>query len=802
MRKLYPLVLALFGLSLAGCFSDSGDPGPDPETGSTGFENPIGVSPDDVPTGFYASFDPTVGLMPYPNDILGFLANGSTDGTLNLTSVSFQLAASSSFGAPLNNIDGFSIFSRMQANFSDSVNGASLNPLSVFLIEVALDLSTRAVIGLSDQTLCKLALAPQAACPPEIFGTGNPFLIQGVDYNLSVAPDVGSGGQTIQLDPLRPLNSFTFQQFTPGAINGYLMIVTNKVTDSAGTPASADAAYEQIKQGYLAGLIQIPEDPSQIDPDSLTQEELLALFIAAQLATVDALSGAGAPLTVEDVVVTASFSPQDTMTVIQTVNGYESLRNRPSQIAQALLPVDVPVPGVGVLPAGTPVTTGLLRTAGGFPPEASKNNGNIYVGGVNIPYYQQTPTEASGGYNVLSSYWVAEAGGNVLGDPDSTVICRWNPNPVLRDNITIPLLMAIPNDNSAWVQAAKAQGFPVPLPTGWPVVIYQPGFTRNRTDLPLVAEPWLDQGFAVISIDLPFHGVTATDPAQSLTALLRVPGTTERTFDLDLRNNADPAILVPDGLIDPSSVNLLNPAPNGLLTTRDNLREAAVSMLSFARSVGVMDIDGNPDTTDFDASQINYVGHSGGAILGATLVALSDDFATISLATSGAGIVKLLADSDVEEGFGFILTGLQKGLLTQGILPNSTTYNNYLRDMQNIWNAGDPIGSLHVGINSPTPVYGNLLNTDVAVVPSASLRAYDGLGLPQITTPGVNFASKGFTRILDGAHSSYINPSVNLAATTEMQTEVAVFVGGNALAGIPGMGQVILIQDPSIVETN
>jgi hypothetical protein len=35
-----------------------------------------------------------------------------------------------------------------------------------------------------------------------------------------------------------------------------------------------------------------------------------------------------------------------------------------------------------------------------------------------------------------------------------------------------------------------------------------------------------------------------------------------------------------------------------------------------------------------------------------------------------------------------------------------------------------------------------------------------------------------------------------------MQTEAAVFLGGNALAGIPPNGQVILISDPSIVETN
>jgi hypothetical protein len=43
MRKLFPLVLALLGLTLGGCFSDSGDPSPDPETGSTGIDEKWGV---------------------------------------------------------------------------------------------------------------------------------------------------------------------------------------------------------------------------------------------------------------------------------------------------------------------------------------------------------------------------------------------------------------------------------------------------------------------------------------------------------------------------------------------------------------------------------------------------------------------------------------------------------------------------------------------------------------------------------------------------------------------------------------
>jgi hypothetical protein len=798
MRKIYPLVLGLFGLSLAGCFSDSGDPGPDPETGSTGIEEVIGVTPGDVPTGFYAAFDPLKGLVPYPNDILGFLADPDTDGTLNLSpNFAFQLALQA-----VNQLDGFSVFSRIQANFSGAVNPASLNAGTVFLLEVALDPSTRAVVGLSDGTLCRIAAVPQELCPPEIFGKG-PFLEQGVDYDLSVAPDVDAGGATIQLDPIKPLNPFTVQQFPPneGRINGYLLIITNGVTDTADTPASSDATYEQIKQAYLAGLIELPPPGTELPPD-LPADQLLGLYIAAHFAVVEALEANGVPISVENVAVTASFSPQDTTTVMQTVAALDILEDRPSQIAQAVVPVDVPLPGGGVLPAGTPVTTGLLKSLLGLPPEAIRNNGDVYFGGINIPYFLETPSEESGGYNILTGHWVAEAGKNVLGDPDSTVISRWNPVPVKRADLTIPMVISIPNDNSAWVQFAKSQGIPVPLPTGWPVVIYQPGVTRFRGDQPLVAEPWLDQGYAVISIDLPGHGVTASDPAETAYGeLFRVPGTTERTFDLDLRNNVDLADFTPDGLIDPRFVNFATPSPDSFLQIRDVIREGVAGLVALRQSIDVMDIDGDPGTTDFDVSQTHYVGHSGGGILGGISLAICGGCTSISLASGGAGWVKLLEESDREDGFGFLLTALEAGLAENGIFPNTTVYNNLLRDWQHVWNEGDPIGYLHLARLSPTPVFGTLVDTDIAVTPATSLRLFEGLGLPQITTPGVNLTSRGYTRILDGEHSSFISPAANPAATIEMQTEVALFIGGNPVAGIPPNGQAIVISNPEIVET-
>jgi pimeloyl-ACP methyl ester carboxylesterase len=781
MRSLYKVALAAVALALAGCLSDAKDPDrPPPGTGT---------AVPDVPQAserFVAQFviNPAANqvLMPYPNDILGFAINGTTDGTLNLPNFPFQLATDA-----VNAIDGFSVFSRIQANFTRGVAPASLTPGTVFLVEVALDPATKAVVGFSDATLCKIAAAPPAACAAiGVAATGNPFLVQGVDYSLGIVPDVGAGNQTIQLMPLKPLNSNRRNQFTPGTDNGYLMILTSGIRDAQGNPAQPDTLYAQIRGAFLAGQIPLPPPPG-VDP--------LAAFFATHLAVSEVIG-----INPQNIVLTASFTTQNTTAVMETVSGLPVLNNRPSQVVQALLPVDLPVPG-GTLPAGTPVTTGLLRSAAGLPPEANRNNGNIYVGGINLPYFQQTPTEASGGRNILTSKWVAEAGQNVLGDPTSTVISRFNPVPVQRADVTVPLMIAIPNANSAWVQAAQGFGIPVPPPTGWPVVIYQHGLTRNRTDMVLVAEAWLDQGYAVIAMDLPFHGVTATDPAQSPLALLRVPGTTERTFDLDLRNNANPGSVVPDGNIDSSGTNFLHVAPDQLLTSRDNLREAVVGVLALRRSLAAMDIDGNPATTDFDASQVHFVGHSGGGTLAAAVLALCGDCATISSVSGPAGLVQWLSESAIDGGFGVIFAGLRQALQAQGIVPFGSAYYNYLRDMQHVWNEADPIGYLELARRSPVPFYGSLVNTDITVPPAGSLRLFEGLGLPQITTPGVNLASRGYTRITEGDHGSFISPAASVPATVEMQTQVAVFLGGNAAAGIPGNGQVILIANPNVVET-
>jgi hypothetical protein len=795
MRSLYSVALAALALALAGCLSDAKDPdAPPPGTGDGVPDLPIASAT------FRAQFDPGKAIMPYPNDILGFLAQGSPDGTLNLPAQALQLAAPA-----VNQLDGFSIFSRMQANFTGAVAPASLNPGSVFLIEVALDAATRAVIGLSDGTICKITVALIETCtamglPTVLDSQGNPFLVQGTDYELSVAPDVDSGGQTIQLVPLKPLNPFTFQQLPPaanqGAINGYLMIITNRVTRTDGQPAAPDTTYAQIRAAYQAGLIPLPPPPG------LPADQLLGVFVATHLAVVDALSAAGAPLAVSNVVATASFSTQDTTAVMQAAADLEFLADRPSQVTQALLPFDFPLPGGGVLPAGSPVTTGLVRSLFGLPAEANRNNGNAYVGGINLPYFQQLPDPEVDGRNVLTSTWVAEAGGNVLGNPTSTVLSRWNPIPVKRADVTVPLIVVTPNENSATWQAREAFGLPNPPPEGWPVVIHQHGVTQNRTEIFLVAEPFLDNGFAVVTIDLPLHGIGATDPAVDPTALFRVPGTTERHFDLDLRNNANPGALTPDGIIDTGDAafaNMVNPAPPGPLAARDNFRESVVSVLALRRSLAGMDLDGDPETTDLDASRVAFSGHSIGAILGALLLAVSDEFSAAVLPNGGAGWAGMLEES---ARFGAFYQALRAGLQQAGIVPDGSVFNNYVRDFQHILNEADPIGYGREAARGPVPILFMMVNGDTTVPNSANLRFANVLGLPQIATPGANFTSRGYTRLTEGGHSSYLAPVPSVDAWIEMATQASVFVGGFAPQNIPGDGQVILISNPNVVETD
>ena len=784
MRNTLPLFVVLVSLSLAGCFGDGDEPSPRKETGSTKIEETIfGGEEPDINTAFRASWDPSVGILPYPNDILGFLANGTTDGSLNLTPSSFQPLV-----ADLNQVDGFSTSARIQTNFSEPVSAASLTPASVFLLEVAVDPGTRAVVGLGDDAIIRLQT------------TGNPFLVQGVDYDVSVAPDSNSGGQTIQLKPILPLNEGAVQTLpgNEGRFNAYLMILMggdNGITNGNGTAAVADTTFEQIKQGYLAGLIQIPDDPADIPVDDLTLEELLALFTAAQLATAEALG-----LNVADIISTSSFSTLNVSDVMETVSALAQPGD--SAVQRAVTPLPLPLPGGGVLPAGTPVTTALVLTLLGVDPDAVPGEGDVYAGTITLPYYQ-APAENPQDTSILTEYWVGNAGVNPL-DPDSTVLSRFNPAPVKRADVTVPALIAIPNDNTDY--AAALGGTAIKPPEGWPVVIFNHGITRNRMDMFAIAEPWTNSGFAVIAIDQPLHGIAVAplDPtlppaeiaaiiAENPEVLFRIPGVDERTFDVDLVTGATPGT-PPDGVIDPSGVHFINLSSG--LTSRDNSREAASSLITLTRTLPTIDIDAD-GTADFDGSRNYFQGISLGSITGTTYLGSDSTVVSATLGVGGGVLVDLLLDSFA---FG---PSIEAGLSAASplLIPNTALYNNFLRDFQNIVDGGDPI-NFAAEAAARHAIHFIEVEGDLVVPNSASNRLAGAMGVTEVTAPGPNVDPAGWVGrvcFTEGSHGSQADPSSSPAATAEMTAETVVFSAGFPPLTLPGDGQTILIQDPSII---
>jgi pimeloyl-ACP methyl ester carboxylesterase len=233
---------------------------------------------------------------------------------------------------------------------------------------------------------------------------------------------------------------------------------------------------------------------------------------------------------------------------------------------------------------------------------------DIYAGALAIPYYLSKDKP-------LDSYWQTASGGAVT---------RYNPLPATTAPLQIPVLMTVPNAKSGQSKPAN----------GWPVVIFQHGITRDRTDLFLLADALSFAGFATVAIDQPLHGVTDTTSPFYLKGL-------ERTFDLDMVNNTTGAA-GPDGKIDASGSYFLN--PKYLLTTRDNFREAAEDLRQLTATLPLVDLNGD-GKPDLDTGHIRFVGHSLGAITGATFLGIEDNVTSATLGMGGGGLAEMADES-------------------------------------------------------------------------------------------------------------------------------------------------------------
>jgi hypothetical protein len=582
-----------------------------------------------------------------------------------------------------------------------------------------------------------------------------------------VATDAGVGNTILEIRPLVPLQPSqgpaTPTSPVPDA-TGYLVLVTNGVKMVGGAAATADTDYATIKTTLgptvaAANCAKLPNAPMQG----------ACGFTASHFAV--AANPALGPLALNpaNIVISAHFSTLAT-------------RDTLGVLGQIIFNPAAPVPAIGVNPT---VSIPLNTINPALPAFASAR-----VGTVTVPYYSYIPTaQAPGGIStdskVLSTAWHAAAPPPApLSDPNNELnLTRFNPVPGKVADKAIPLLVIMPNSNAGAAGVKPANG--------WPVVIFEHGITRDRTDAFALAQAFASQGWVIAAVDLPMHGITST-------ANPFYQASNEQTFNLDLMVNASGAS-GPDGVIDPTGswfINLTYP-----LASRDNLRQGVVNLLALTRALPSLDLNGD-GVGDIDGSRIAFVGQSLGSIVGIGYGAVLPNPAltkTMVFSVPGGGVAALLRDSPT---FG---PRINAGLQAQGLIPGTSLYAQYFRDVQNIVDAGDPLNFVTLAAQQRSIYFQQVVGgggspaalPDQVIPNSATQRLIDaivgsGQPFPRVV-PGAPVTGDGYVNFVVGDHGSLLSPTASAAATGEMQGETLTYTGTGGTI-VPGVVTPTVVQ--------
>lgn len=521
----------------------------------------------------------------------------------------------------------------------------------------------------------------------------------------------------------------------------YMAVLTNGIKDEAGTPVGSSSTYLLLKSE-----IEIP-DTATPDPAQLAQLRGLRPLINSFESAASSASVAK-----DSIVLSWTFTTQSITPVLDTLAA-----------------------------SATSGTLNLVPT--GFTPKdvipTSPGISDIHIGTLEIPYYLEAPTTQNP-TAALTSFWKG-AGGSFL--------TRFNPTAVETSKITTPVLLTVPKETATNPKPAS----------GWPIVMYQHGITRVRTDMIIYADNMAQAGFAMIGIDLPLHGALplrgdgAPNPFYAGNTL--IPNDREATFDMDFANNATGAIGTPDGNIDPSGTHFIN--LGSLLTSRDNVRQGVSNLLVLRRSL--------QSIPDIDAEKVGFIAHSLGGVIGSTYLGVETKPLPTSLVTTGGGISGIVNGS---ASFGpFVRTGLA----ANGVTGDDVT--RFFIGAQAVLDSADPLNfaesaaAVHpihmievIGDGSsdhlPDQTFPNLVPPLSGTEPLAALM---GLKSVSQTVNDIAPGAGGIVRFIQGDHSSPLDPTRGapegtsyLNVFTEMHKQMAVFQRS--------FGTTIQISDAEIIK--
>lgn len=348
----------------------------------------------------------------------------------------------------------------------------------------------------------------------------------------------------------------------------------------------------------------------------------------------------------------------------------------------------------------------------------------------------------------------------------------------------IPVLLSIPN--------AKSLAGTIPPAQGWPVVIFQHSFGRNREDLLFIADQLADAGIVGIAIDLPLHGVTSPfDPFKAENNLSFLDDA-ERTLNWDRQKNYA-GVLEPDNETDPSGANFID--YTNLLGTRDALQQAVLDLLVLRKSLANVERTSLP----LDLEKVGFIGHGLGAMVGLGYLAAETKPTPSSLMNVGGGLAQLFNSSAK------LNVLIQPQFAKLGIPTNGDAYQQYLQQAQLVWDTVDPLVLAgQVGAQHPLQLI-NLANpthTDEVgdVYIKTSLPDYPFVGAEvlakrlnaQPIKSSVQQLKRTVATFSNAEHFSWLNPTANPAVTAEIQQELISFQ--------QSQGQSITVQNSTLLQ--
>ena len=278
--------------------------------------------------------------------------------------------------------------------------------------------------------------------------------------------------------------------------------------------------------------------------------------------------------------------------------------------------------------------------------------------------------------------------------------------------------------------------------TGWPVVIIQHGFTSDRSGNLINGSKIADLTcHAVIAMDLPHHGAAPTsagfglniDYAHTTEAATQTPfaAAVASAVATATAGDALDSTILDDlaerhqGFYGVSGV----PTPvvyadaeadrvgdsgslwirlDNFQRTRDNMRQAVMDLMNLNASLARIDLDGDGngtdgdsdgygDTPDLDVTDVKFIGHSLGAIVGTAFISVNNQAAGAAanpnlnviqsavLATPGGHLSKLVENS---VGIGpSIIEGLAGNDVDQG----TSTFESFMKVLQATVDSADPM---------------------------------------------------------------------------------------------------------------